>query len=233
MKDSRSHILQHVSLGLTTLNYFIGLMLKVDAIKDSAEAGSLLIFLNLIVVVVFAVAVLYRGTKLEESVSENDAKLKKQKQIIEEKLRHHMTLTMAPAGETRTARSLTATALQETKEASKSTRGVRRTDSYDKALGLTEGAGGITPFSNPMHRHISKPEQLDQKLPTQGAPQSQATAPATQAAKRAAPGPDRALEALEDAGLATAPKARVAKKSAAVPDRALGALEDAGFRRLR
>jgi hypothetical protein len=78
MKDPRTHVLQHISLGLTTLNFFIGLMLKVEAVSASdASAGLLLISLNLIVALSFTTAVLHQGAKLEDSVA-RDASVEKQ-----------------------------------------------------------------------------------------------------------------------------------------------------------
>ena len=73
MKDPRAHVLQHIGLGLTTVNYFLGLMLKVEAIKDSAFAGPLLIILNLIMVGALVIAVLHRGAKMEAEVARESA----------------------------------------------------------------------------------------------------------------------------------------------------------------
>jgi hypothetical protein len=97
MKDPRAHALQHIGLGLTTLNYFVGLMLKVQAIKGSTLAGPLMILLNLTMVVAVTVAVLYRGTKMELSVARRDEKKHLEEQgMVEQGLEEHATAEQGP-----------------------------------------------------------------------------------------------------------------------------------------
>jgi hypothetical protein len=97
MKDPRAHVLHHIGLGLTTLNCesrhhnacpsdfvcpdFIGLMLKVEAIKDSAFAGPLLILVNLSMALALICAVLYGGAKMEASVARDDSTKKLAKEL--------------------------------------------------------------------------------------------------------------------------------------------------------
>ena len=72
MRDPDAHKLQHLSLFFTTLNYFIGLLLKVEAIQGTAIAGYLMVALNLVILLAVCAAMLLGGKKMERSVQRHD-----------------------------------------------------------------------------------------------------------------------------------------------------------------
>jgi hypothetical protein len=69
-------------LGLTSLNYFIALMLKVEAINSGGFAGPLLILLNLTMVLALVASVLFGAVKMEASVARGDEKKKMEIELI-------------------------------------------------------------------------------------------------------------------------------------------------------
>jgi len=71
--------LQHFSYGLTTMNYFVGLMLKVDVMRNSPLNGAIMVVLNLVMICGFCVALLYVQTKTELSVERDETKAEMKK----------------------------------------------------------------------------------------------------------------------------------------------------------